>query len=184
VLARTRARTALVARRFTAVSSATWSGVFPSKLSAVKTTLAFSERLYKQFLLLSREIAGQRHSSRRRRAAGMTSVEVAFGAIARRLTAQDGAVDEGRMLRSSGLRTGGRFFAFARDEDLVVKLPRERVETLVAAKKGRPFKSGSRTMKEWVALTPENEAICCDYVVEALDFARQTASRRGRSSAA
>lgn len=57
------------------------------------------------------------------------------------------------MLRASGLRTAGRFYAFATPADLVVKLPASRVDELINSGRGltcspRP----GRPMKEWVRI--------------------------------
>ncbi len=64
-------------------------------------------------------------------------------------------VAEGRMFGSTGLKVGGKVFAMLVRGELVVKLPRERVEALVAGGEGHPFDPGhGRLMKEWVALSP------------------------------
>jgi len=49
----------------------------------------------------------------------------------------------------------GRVFAMVSLGQMVVKLPRARVDALIAAGSGRPYQLGARVMKEWVALTPE-----------------------------
>lgn len=102
----------------------------------------------------------------------MASVEGRFNAIARQLLADDAAIKRGAMLRSEGLKVDGRFFAFARDDELVVKLPAERVQELLASGRGRVFRSGGRTMREWVTLFPRDVRSCRSYVSEALAFAR------------
>jgi hypothetical protein len=56
---------------------------------------------------------------------------------------------------SAALRVDGRIFAFLSQGDLVVKLPRERVDELVASGKGKPYDARrGKVMKEWVALPP------------------------------
>jgi len=52
-----------------------------------------------------------------------------------------------------GLRLEGKIFAMAVRGALVVKLPRDRVDALAAAKKGTPFVVGGRAMKEWIAVS-------------------------------
>jgi len=58
-----------------------------------------------------------------------------------------------RRFGSNGLKTKGKIFAMLAQETVVVKLPRERVDALVAAGEGEPFDPGhGRRMKEWIAL--------------------------------
>ena len=59
---------------------------------------------------------------------------------------------------------------------LVVKLPRERVETLVAGGVGEPFTAGkARPMREWLTVIPNEDATWQNLASEALKF---VASRR------
>ena len=54
-----------------------------------------------------------------------------------------------------GLRVGGKIFAMLVRGSLVVKLPKARVDALVAARKGDRFDPGhGRVMKEWVVIAP------------------------------
>jgi TfoX/Sxy family transcriptional regulator of competence genes len=101
---------------------------------------------------------------------GDVTTEALFGAVAGRLVSEDALLEQGRMLRSVGLKTTGKFFATAVDDELVLKLPAERVSELVASGAGRPFESGGRVMKEWVRLRPSDEAACLAYVLEARRF--------------
>lgn len=58
-----------------------------------------------------------------------------------------------RAFGSNGLKTKGKIFAMLAQSTVVVKLPRERVDALVAAGAGEPFDPGhGRRMKEWIAL--------------------------------
>jgi len=79
----------------------------------------------------------------------------AFDAIAREML-KDALVSEGRMFGSSGLKVSGKVFAMLVKGELVVKLPRARVEELEASGAGHPFDPGhGRIMREWVAVSPE-----------------------------
>ncbi|MFF5227779.1 hypothetical protein [Dactylosporangium sp. NPDC000521] len=76
----------------------------------------------------------------------------------------------GRMLGSPALRTGGRCYAFAAGDDLIVKLPAARVAELVAAGTGRPCSPRpGRPMREWVRV-PLDLSDVLSYVVEARTF--------------
>lgn len=62
-------------------------------------------------------------------------------------------VTAGEMFGSIGLKIGGKVFAMVVKGKLVVKLPKERVEALVASAKGEFFDPGQgRLMKESVAV--------------------------------
>ena len=66
----------------------------------------------------------------------------------------DARVSEGTGFGASpGLRVGGKIFAMLAHGELVVKLPRARVDELVAAGAGERFDPGhGRVMKEWIAV--------------------------------
>jgi TfoX/Sxy family transcriptional regulator of competence genes len=54
---------------------------------------------------------------------------------------------------SNGLKVDGKIFAMLVRGSLVLKLPREVVEALVASGRGEPFETGGgRVMKEWVVI--------------------------------
>ena len=101
----------------------------------------------------------------------MTSTEAQelFDRAAKRLP----GVERGKMLSATGLRdpNTGKFFAFTTRGMLVVKLPAERVSELIASGEGRVFDAGKgRPMREWVGLTPADEAACAAYMREARAF--------------
>ena len=98
-------------------------------------------------------------------------VQALFDEVAERLLREDEAVEQTRMMGSDGLKTGGKFFAMVSRGELVVKLPRERVDELVEAGAGHRFDPGhGRLMKEWVALMPADEEACAGYVTDARHF--------------
>lgn len=99
------------------------------------------------------------------------SVQHLFDDVSERLLEQDGTVEQGRMMNAVGLKTRGKFFAMVVKGELVVKLPRERVDALVASGKGRRFDPGhGRLMKEWATLRPANRRACDAFISEARDF--------------
>jgi hypothetical protein len=79
---------------------------------------------------------------------------------------------DGHGFGSGALTVNGRIFAMlsARGE-FVVKLPRERVEGLVASRAGVPFDAGrGRPMKEWLAVSLRSRASWAELADEALRF--------------
>lgn len=62
----------------------------------------------------------------------------------------------GRGFGSDALKVRGKIFAMLSNGRLVVKLPRERVDALVASGEGERFdpRRDGRLMKEWLALAP------------------------------
>ena len=71
---------------------------------------------------------------------------------------------------SRGLRVDGKVFAMPSKGRLVVKLPRARVEALVAAKQGQRFVLGARARKEWVAIPESTPAAWRALALEARKF--------------
>jgi hypothetical protein len=98
-------------------------------------------------------------------------VAVALGAFDELLD-QEG-VESGRMLHNVGLRAGnGKYFGFERRGELVVKLPADRVASLIASGEGSVMDRGQpdRPLKEWVCLRPADEAAAAAYLREARSF--------------
>jgi hypothetical protein len=64
-------------------------------------------------------------------------------------------VTEGKMFGSPGLKINSKVFVMLVKGDLVVKLPRNWVDELIAGGKGVAFDPGhGRVMKEWVRIEP------------------------------
>jgi hypothetical protein len=69
------------------------------------------------------------------------------------------------------LQVRGGIFAMLTRGRLVVKLPRQRVDALVAAGEGQRFDPGhGRLMKEWLSLDPASELEWLPLAREALAF--------------
>lgn len=82
---------------------------------------------------------------------------VDYDAVANRFLGEPG-VSEGQMFGNQVLKVGGKVFAGLWDGQLVVKLPAEHVDALIAAGKGSPFAPlEGRTMKEWVLVGSDEE---------------------------
>lgn len=79
---------------------------------------------------------------------------------------------EGKGFGSSGLKIHGKIFAMLVRDKLVVKLPKSRVDALVASGNGErfdPTKNG-RLMKEWVTVEPTSTEEWLKLSQEAMEF--------------
>lgn len=79
-----------------------------------------------------------------------------------------------RKFGSSGLKLNGRIFAMLSPEKrLTVKLPRVRVEALVASGDGVQYdpRHDGRLMKEWLVLNPTSKIKWLELATEAMKFA-------------
>ncbi len=76
-----------------------------------------------------------------------------------------------RRFGSDALKCRGSIFAMVTGGRLVVKLPRDRVDGLLADGTGAPFTAGKgRPMKEWVTVVADDEATWLALAREALSF--------------
>ena len=91
--------------------------------------------------------------------------------------AGDPAVSRGRMFSSDNiLSVKGKIFAMLVRGEFVAKLPRDRVDAMVRANRGRPFDPGhGRLMKEWLVISP-GRAGWLPIVREAYRYVRQGGS--------
>lgn len=88
------------------------------------------------------------------KARGESEAEALFWSLAAELKTQHPSVVEGTIMNGRCLRVGTEFLALAdyKGAGLVVKLPRKRVEELVASGVGQPFAPAGRVFKEWVSV--------------------------------
>lgn len=79
---------------------------------------------------------------------------------------------EGKAFGSSGLKIHNKIFAMLVRGKLVVKLPKSRVDALVASGDGERYdpRQDGRLMKEWLALEPTSEADWLSLAREAMEF--------------
>ena len=78
------------------------------------------------------------------------TVEQLFDEVATRLLEEDPSLGQGQMFNAIGLKTGGKFFAMVVKDELVLKLPADRIDQLIVDGEGRRFDPGhGRLMKEW-----------------------------------
>jgi hypothetical protein len=89
-----------------------------------------------------------------------TDPQTRYAALAEELAGQPGVAPPGtgRAFGAATLRVDGRIFAMLSRGSLVVKLPKSRVDTLVAAGIGEPFDAGKgKPMKEWLTVAPDGD---------------------------
>ena len=81
-------------------------------------------------------------------------------------------VARGTMMGFPCLRVADAFFASCdpRSGDLIVKLPRERVQELIGAGIGKPFAPAGRTFREWVVIDDRDEIRRAELIDEACAF--------------
>jgi hypothetical protein len=105
-----------------------------------------------------------------------------FAQLSEELTGGRSDVEPTRMFGSTGLKTHGKTFAMLVNGRLVVKLPRERVEELLAAGAGDRFDPGhGRLMREWVSLAEAIDPTTCRRLLaEALVFVAAAVASGGR----
>lgn len=84
---------------------------------------------------------------------------------------------------ASALKVDGKIFAMLRGGSLVVKLPRRRVDELLASGTGTRFESGhGRVMNEWVSVDTSHGRDWAELAREGLEFVAATPSTQRRRS--
>jgi len=112
----------------------------------------------------------------------MTRAEQLFEQMAARLLGRPN-VSQGTGFGSNpGLRVGGKVFAMLNRGALVVKLPKERVDQLVASGAGSRFdpRRDGRLMKEWVTVPAGRGREWGTLADEALTFVASAAAKARR----
>jgi hypothetical protein len=72
---------------------------------------------------------------------------------------------------ATALKVDNRIFAMLVRDSFVVKLPRQRVDALIAAGRGGPYDAGKgRPMKEWLTVADGSEDAWLDLAREAKEF--------------
>lgn len=103
------------------------------------------------------------------------SPEERFAAIAEEQLRGTGVTSGTGFGKSPGLRIGEKIFAMLVNEELVVKLPRDRVAELSDAGVGHNFDPGhGRIMKEWLSVPASAGRRWVSLVEEARAFVRPT----------
>lgn len=100
-----------------------------------------------------------------------TTPEARYAALCEAFAGDPRISTEGRGFGSDALKVSGRIFAMLVRDRLVVKLPRGRVDALVASGEGQRFDPGhGRLMKEWLSLDPTSDQGWEPLAREALAF--------------
>jgi hypothetical protein len=108
------------------------------------------------------------------------SPEERFEAVVDEFSGQPGVTPPGATggFGRSALRANGRIFAMFVRGQLVLKLPKPRVDDLVDAGHGVRFDANKGTpMKEWLALSNDAEPAWPDLAREALEFVGKRVGR-------
>jgi hypothetical protein len=108
--------------------------------------------------------------------AGQLRPEDRYADLTDELLAQDGVTPptSGRGFGRTALRYRSKIFVMLVRGRLVLKLPAERVDALIAAGDGAAFDANKGTpMREWFSLDPGSGRSWLELANEALGFARQ-----------
>ncbi len=85
------------------------------------------------------------------------------------------SIEKSTMMGFPCLRVNGDFFASCdrRSGDLVIKLPKERVQELIDSGVGKDFAPNGRKFKEWLAVELREDKLWDELMDEALEFVSQ-----------
>lgn len=88
------------------------------------------------------------------------------------VTPPENAAQSKKKFGSSGLKVNDKIFAMISSKGtFVVKLPRQRVDALIADGKGKRFDPGhGRLMKEWLTVESTSEELWLRLAKEAMEF--------------
>jgi hypothetical protein len=108
----------------------------------------------------------------------MTTAANRYTTVVKALAGKDGVThsepdDSKRGFGANALKVNKKIFAMlASDDRFVVKLPRARVDALVAERHGERFdpRRNGRLMKEWLVVAPGREAQWLSLAKEAMEF--------------
>jgi TfoX/Sxy family transcriptional regulator of competence genes len=102
-----------------------------------------------------------------------TSPHDRFAAIAETHVGTTGVTTGTGFGGNPGLRVGGKIFAMLVEDELVVKLPKDRVAELSGSGVGHPFEPGTgRVMKEWLSVPTDAGRRWKALVEDAKEFVR------------
>lgn len=84
----------------------------------------------------------------------------------------EGAIEEGTIMGGPCVRAAGEFVGMPHHKGpgIVVKLPRERVDELIASGQGASFAPAGKVFREWVLVEAFDEAQWTDLLRESVSF--------------
>ena len=87
-----------------------------------------------------------------------------------------GDVEEGTIMGGACLRTGGEFVGMPhhKGDGIVVKLPRDRVDEMIAAGEGAPFAPAGKVFREWVLVEAHDDDRWVELLRESVAFVRRS----------
>ena len=102
----------------------------------------------------------------------MSAAEKLFWELAAELQKNDTRVVEGTIMNGRCLRVGKEFLALVdyKGSGLVVKLPKTRVEQLIASGVGQPFAPAGRVFKEWLSVPKRDRRLWQSLLLEGVTF--------------
>lgn len=102
--------------------------------------------------------------------------EERYVALVEEFLGEQDVEQSGKGFGSDALKVRGKIFAMLSQGRLVVKLPRQRVDALVASGDGERFdpRHDGRLMKEWLALAPTSQVEWLSLAREARAFVAAT----------
>jgi hypothetical protein len=82
------------------------------------------------------------------------------------------ALEEGTIMGGPCVRSGREFVGMPhhKGDGIVVKLPRDRVDALIAAGEGAPFAPAGKVFKEWVLVEDHDEDRWIELLRESISF--------------
>ena len=93
------------------------------------------------------------------------------------LREKNSRIEEGTIMGGRCARVAGEFLALVdyKNSGLVVKLPRTRVEALIAEGVGQPFAPAGKVFKEWVSIPQRNRRRWRALLLEGVAFVDRNA---------
>jgi hypothetical protein len=101
-----------------------------------------------------------------------TTDEHVFWELIEELQAADPRIQEGTIMGGRCARVDGEFLALVdfKGSGLVVKLPKERVDELIAQGRGRPFAPAGKVFKEWISIPKRDRRVWRALLEEGIAF--------------